>query len=56
MTLPELKEMLARRIAQFSALKTSAELLGDVSRVNAIEAEISETQNTLDQLNTLPTG
>lgn len=54
MTLSALKEMLARRVAHLSALKTSAESLGDLSRVNALEAEISETQNTLDLLNTLP--
>lgn len=54
MKVSTIKEMLARRITHLSALKTSAESIGDISRVEALEAEIAETQNTLDQLATLP--
>ena len=53
MTVNQIIEMLQRRLVNLSQLRTSAADLGDLDRVSALDAEIAETQNTLDALNTL---
>lgn len=52
--IPEFKELLSRRIAQFGQLKTSAQTIGDVERVEYFTVEIEKAESTLAQLNTLP--
>ena len=53
MTIQHLIELLERRIANLSQLKTSAEAIGDIDGVAAIEVEISQSQATLYQLRQL---
>jgi hypothetical protein len=50
MTVSHLIELLERRIAHLSQLKTSAESIGDVDAVANIESELSQTQTTINQL------
>jgi hypothetical protein len=53
MTIDQIIELLNRRLVNLSQLRTSAETMGELDRVLALDAEIAETQNTLDALNTL---
>ena len=53
MTVTEIIEMLGRRLTNLSQLRSSADKLGDLDRVSALDAEIAETQSTLDALRTL---
>lgn len=53
MTVTEIIEMLSRRLANLSQQRSSAGSLGDLERVASLDAEIAETQSTLDALRTL---
>jgi hypothetical protein len=53
MTIPDLIAMLRRRLAYLGQLRTSAEAIGDVGQVDRIDAELAETQATLNQLGSL---
>jgi hypothetical protein len=53
MTTNTLIELLEKNLVNLSQLKTSAEALGDVNQVIAVDLEIEETQTTLNQLKTL---
>jgi len=53
MNIHYLIKILEAKIANLGALKTSAELLGDIDRAQSIELEISETALTLSQLRSL---
>ena len=53
MTIQQIIEMLKRRLVNLSQLRTSAADLGDLDRASAIDAEIAETQTSLDALTTL---
>lgn len=53
MTIAHIIDMLKRKLANLSQLRTFAETMGELDRVLALDVEIAETQNTLDALNTL---
>ena len=53
MTIPELIQMVQRRLAYLSQLRTSASNLGDVVQVGLIDGQIAETESTLEALKTL---
>jgi hypothetical protein len=53
MTIATIIEMLERRVAHLSQLMTSAEALGDIARVTALETELSETEATLAAIRAL---
>lgn len=53
MTIAELKAILANRLAVLSSQRGHAVTVGDLQRVNELDAEIAETETTLAQLNTL---
>lgn len=53
MTVPEIIAMCERRITYLQSLLSSASTLGDMAQVERIEAEIAETQATLNSLRTL---
>jgi len=53
MTLAAIKDMLTRRLARLGELRTSAESLGDLERVDQLTVEIEETQSTLDAIQPL---
>jgi len=53
MTIDALKAMLARRVAFLQQQRSHAESVGDIARVDDLDREIQESQNTLSQLNTL---
>ena len=50
MTVKQLIEMVLARIAYLGALRTAAERLGDVKQIIAIDAELADSQATLDSL------
>jgi hypothetical protein len=53
MTIQELIELVSRRLAYFSQLRTSASHLGDAAQVASLDTQIAETEATLAQLKTL---
>ena len=53
MTVNEIIDMLRRRVANLQATRTQASQIGDVARVAALDAEVTETEATLAQLETL---
>jgi hypothetical protein len=53
MTLQEIVNIVGNRIAALRNQRAVAVLVGDLNQVNAIDAEIAQTQMTLDQLLTL---
>lgn len=53
MTKNTLIELLEKKLVNLSQLKNSAEALGDVNQVFAIDTEIEETQTTVNQLKLL---
>ncbi|MCA3519113.1 MAG: hypothetical protein IOC87_02830 [Rhodobacter sp.] len=53
MTVAELIEMCERRILHLNAVRGSAANLGDMQQVSSVDAQITATQNTLNQLRTL---
>jgi hypothetical protein len=50
MTISDLIALATARLANLQSLRTSAASLGDVERVMTLDAEIAETQATLDSL------
>lgn len=53
MTILELIEMCERRIAYLNGVRGSAAALGDIQQVERIDAQLAETQQTLNQLQSL---
>jgi hypothetical protein len=50
MTVEELIDLATRRIQYLAAQRSHAEQIGDLTRIIQLEAEIAETQNTLNKL------
>ena len=50
MTIAQLIEILERRVAYLSALRTAAERLGDVEQLAQLDGELAESQATLATL------
>lgn len=53
MTIPELIAMCERRVVYLESVKGSALALGDIAQVDAIDAEIAQTNETKNLLMTL---
>ena len=53
MTIHELISLAASRLATLNGARATAMTLGDISRLDALDADIAETQATIDKLNTL---
>jgi hypothetical protein len=53
MTISELKTIVANRLSTLGQQRGHAAAVGDVARVAALDAEITETELTLAQLGTL---
>jgi hypothetical protein len=53
MTIPQLITLASNRLAALNTSRANAVALGEVERIDALDAEIAETQNTLAALNTL---
>jgi|LakMenEpi03Aug12_release.lakeMendotaPanAssembly.Ray.scaffolds.fasta_scaffold3880673_2 hypothetical protein len=53
MNIQHLIAIVERRIVYLSQVRSSAEALGDIERVAAIDAEVNETNATLVKLRTL---
>jgi hypothetical protein len=53
MNIPELKSILQRRIVYLGQLRNSAVMIGDIVQIDRIDAELTETQATLNQLESL---
>lgn len=54
MTIQDLMSACQRRLVHLSQMREAALAVGDLERVSVIDAEAGETQNTLNQLATLP--
>jgi hypothetical protein len=53
MTLAELIQLVSYKLSALNSARASAVSIGDLSQVVALDAQISQTQLTLDQLKTL---
>lgn len=53
MTIQELIQLASNRLAALNVARSTAFITGDVQRLNALDADIAETQLTIDKLNTL---
>lgn len=53
MSLAELIQLVQSKLAALNSARGTAASLGDINQVILIDAQIVETQLTLDQLNTL---
>jgi hypothetical protein len=53
MTIEDLVQMVSRRLAHLSQLRTSASNLGDAVQVASLDDQIAETDATLAQLKAL---
>jgi hypothetical protein len=53
MTIPQLIALAANRLAALNSARATAVTLGDIARLDALDAGIAETQATIDKLNTL---
>ena len=53
MTIPQLITLASNRLAALNSARATAVALGDVERIAALDADIAETQATLDALQTL---
>jgi hypothetical protein len=53
MTIPQLITLAANRLAVLNSAHATAVVLGEVERIAVLDAEIAETQATLDALHTL---
>ena len=56
MNIHNLIEMCRAQLVNLSSLRSSAERLGDVEQVVAIDAQAAQTQTTLNQLLSLPSA
>jgi hypothetical protein len=54
MTIADLIRLLQNQIATLNGLLATATVQGDVARMTALDAQIAQTQTTLDQLRSLP--
>ena len=50
MTVSQIIEMLERRVAYLSQLRSSAAILGDIARVTSLDEDLAETELTLATL------
>ena len=53
MKINEIRSLLERKISYLGSSLTSASVIGDLERVEALEIEIQDTVDTLAQINTL---
>lgn len=53
MTLAELIQLVQNKLAALNSARATAATIGDLPQVVLLDAQINETQITLDQLNTL---
>ena len=53
MTLAELIQLVSYKLAALNSARASALTIGDLNQVVQLDAQISQTQLTLDQLRTL---
>ena len=53
MNIPQLIILAANRLSALNSARATAAALGDISRLSSLDADISETQSTLDALQTL---
>jgi hypothetical protein len=53
MSLAELIQLVQAKLAALNVARSTAASLGDINQIILIDAQIVETQLTLDQLNTL---
>ena len=53
MTLAELIQLVSYKLAALNSARSSAVSVGDLTQVVALDAQIAQTQLTLDQLKTL---
>jgi|LakMenEpi03Aug12_release.lakeMendotaPanAssembly.Ray.scaffolds.fasta_scaffold5468905_1 hypothetical protein len=53
MTIAYLIELLHRKIANLSMLRTSAAALGEIDKVEQLDVQIAETETTLEALRSL---
>jgi hypothetical protein len=54
MTIAQLITLAANRLAALNNARTTAVALGQVDRLDALDADIAETQATLDALRAIP--
>lgn len=54
LTVPDLITMCERRVVYLQSVRTSATALGDLEQVSRVDAELAETQDTLNKLRSLP--
>lgn len=53
LTVPELIKACERRLTHLQSVRGSAMVLGDIAQVDRLDNEIIQTQDTLNQLQTL---
>ena len=53
MNIPQLLSLACNRLAALNSARATALALGDIARLDALDADIAETQATIDKLNTL---
>ena len=53
MTIPQLITLAANRLAALNNARATAVILGEISRLGGIDADLDETQTTLDALRSL---
>jgi hypothetical protein len=53
-TIPDLIRLMQNQLATLNSMLATATVQGDVARVVALDAQIAQTQVTLDQLRSLP--
>ncbi len=53
MSITELIRLMEARLAALNSARTSAAAVGDIEQIQRIDADVAQTQLTLDQLRTL---
>lgn len=53
MNIPQLLSLASNRLAALNGARATALAMGDISRLGSLDADIAETQATIDKLNTL---
>jgi hypothetical protein len=53
MSIDELIRLMEARLAALNSARASAAQAGDIAQITRLDADISQTQTTLDQLRTL---
>ncbi len=53
MNIPQLLSLASNRLAALNGARATALAMGDISRLESLDADIAETQATIDKLNTL---